>query len=326
MTTIDDRARWLDALRAQRPHCTATLFERPPWNDAVRASSASVDREGVNTASPLEIHGGSQVHADPSTSRLQVALDDASREWLSSFDVPEGIVRWNERSTPPAPMLLSALLHDLKNSLGAQSLLLGSAERELKTAADGSRSLRFDPLLESIALCRESVAIAADRAQLAQWLLSATAPPSMSGETWLRLAVAGLSSDEREKLQRTVAPDARSGPRGDIRSLVSTATALCSVASSGERTAHRGQPCVAEVVCEGDELLLKVFVPSKALSREAFWAAATQSSASDGGSRSESVVGLSELLASPEHFSFVADPAVGTTVVVRAPRSSGVLR
>jgi hypothetical protein len=320
MATLDERSRWLESLLVSQTVGKATLFERPPWNRSIRVSSAST------AGGPFEIRGGPAVDSTPARSRLEVCLDRAdAREWLADLEPDATLNRWSDDAHSPAPMLLSALLHDLKNSLGAQSLLLGSAERELKIASDGSRLVRFDPLLESIALCRESVAIAADRAQLAQWMLSASPPPSMSGETWLRLAVAGLASDVREHLQRLVAPEARSGPRGDIRSLVSTATALCAVASAGDRTGLRSQPSSAELTCQDDELVLKVTVPSRALSRASFWAAATQRNSSDGG-RNETLVGLAELLASREDFSLIADSAVGTTLLVRAPRSSGVLR
>jgi hypothetical protein len=319
MATVDERSRWLESLRVHQQAERATLFERPPWNRSIRVSSAS------SPIAPFEIRGGPAVDTAQHEGRLELALDGALRAWPTDVAPTDALSRWHDEAHSPAPMLLSALLHDLKNSLGAQSLLLGSAERELKTASDGSRSVRLEPLLESIALCRESVAIAADRAQLAQWMLSASAPPSMSGETWLRLAVAGLASDERERVQRFVAPDARSGPRGDVRSLVSTATALCAVASAGDRTPLRSQPCSAALTCDGEELVLQVTVPSRALSREAFWSATTQRSASDGG-RNESLVGLAELLASREDFSLIADSAVGTTLIVRAPRSSGVLR
>jgi hypothetical protein len=320
MVVLDERSRWLQSLLVAQPVRRATLFERPPWNRSIRVSSAST------AAGPFEIHGGSSVNDARAVGRLEVCLELAERRvWLADFEPNASVYRWSHDAPSPAPMLLSTILHDLKNSLGAQALLLGHAERELQTASDGSRSVRFSPLLESIALCRQSVALSADRAQLAQWLLSASAPSSMSGETWLRLAVAGLASDEREKLQYFVAPEARSGPRGDIRSLIATATALCAIASAGERTDLPSQPPSAALTCQDDQLVLKVEVPSRALSRESFWSAATLRTSSDAG-RHARLVGIAELLASREDFSLIADRSVGTTLFVRAPRSSEVLR
>jgi hypothetical protein len=320
MTATDDRTQWLEALRQKHGAREALLFERPPWSRSVRVLSAratSSDEPPV-----LRIDGRPDERPD---ALVEVALIDPSRPPVAPIDTSTALRRLSEDATSPQPMLVSALLHDLKNSLGAQSLLLGTAERELRNASDGTRAVRFDPLLESIALCRESVAIAADRAQVSQWILSASAAASMSGDTWLRLALAGLSSDERERLTRSVSPESRTGPKGDVRSLVTTATALCALACAGERTEQRSQPSRGEVRCEGEALSLEVALPSKCVTLEALWDAIS-GAAPAAGSRSDAMIGLAEVLVSTERFELVASRASGTVVRVFAARSSGVLR
>lgn len=318
------RATWLDALRRERAAREARLYERPPFNPAVRVLSCrALD---ASSAQPDD----ARVHIEgqgprPAGARLELEFDDASDAIVvEPPDVVAGVQRWDDQASPPPSLLVSSLLHDLKNALGAQSLLLGSAERELRTASDGSRSVRFEPLLESLGLCRESVAIAADRAQVAQWISSTSAAPSMSGELWLRLALAALSSDERDRLQRTLSPDARSGPRGDVRSLVAIACALCAMASGGTRS---GQPTasLAELRCDDEQLTLSLSLAHKCVSLDVLWSAATQQQPASG-SRSEALIGLHEALCSRERFTFTASPSSGTSLVLHAPRSSGVLR
>ncbi len=322
MTANDVRWQWLDAIRRKHSAREASLFERAPWNPAVRLLSCQTDGEHASGSSVVRIDST----APRTTSgRLEVSLVGAAEQTVESFETTDGLFRWNDDARGPSPLLVSSLLHDLKNALGAQSLLLGTAERELRAAADGARALRFEPMLESIGLCRESVAIAADRAQVAQWISSASTTQTMSGEVWLRLALAGISSDEREKLTRNVSTESRTGPRGDVRSLVSAATSLCALASAGDRTANRAAQSHAQVRCENDELVLELTLPSKAVALDTLWQAASGAQ-STGGSRSESLIGLAELLSSHERFEFDADAARGTTVRIRAPRSSGVLR
>lgn len=320
----DPRATWLEALRRQRNAREARLFERPPFNPAVRVLSCSA----IDPSLALSDEGRVRLEgqgAAPSAERLEVELDHESAvQIIGRSDVPSGVYRWSDDAAAPPSLLVSSLLHDLKNALGAQSLLLGSAERELRTASDGSRSVRFEPLLESLGLCRESVAVAADRAQVAQWISSTSAAPSMSGELWLRLALAALSSDERDRLQRTLSPDARSGPRGDVRSLVSIACALCAMASGGTRSGQRVESA-AELRCDDEQLSLSLRLAHKCVTRDSLWSAATHQQPASG-SRSEALIGLHEALCSRERFTFTASPSSGTSLVLHAPRSSGVLR
>jgi hypothetical protein len=330
MQPTDSRLIWLCALRERLGAPALGLYERPPFNGAVRMLSAWAGADGVADAG-VRIEGAGR---SPARGRLEVrALEGSSHSAdeqasaLADIEIPEAFARWNESALPPPAMLVSGLLHDLKSSLGAQSLLLGTAERELRAVADGTRATpRLNTLVESITLCRESVAIATDRAQLSQWLVSPTAPPSMSGETWLRLAVAGLTSEERDRLDRSVSPEARSGPEGDPRSLVSVSAALCAMGAVGDRSALSGARAIGSVmVVDECWATFTIAIAGKCLDREQVWRAAI-AGRGEGGARAEALIGLAEALASSESFEFASRRADGTRATVRAKRSSGVLR
>ncbi len=329
MDDIDLRSQWLEALRRDNNADEALLFERPPWNDAVRVLSdraRSERSQNDQNGSFVVIESSSR---PPSNTNRRVEVDllcESGVETRELVDFPEEYLRWRGAARPPDSLLIASLLHDLKNALGAQSLLLGTTERELQAAAAGSRPARVDSLLETVALCRESVGIASDRAQIAQVLSSPTSPPSLSGELWLRLAVAALG-DERDQVRRAIAPEARTGPVGDCRAIVAIAVALGALAGSGSRQRAAAATLEGSVRCDSDEQLhLELVVPTRSVSREAIWAAARRTAPAQGQGRNSALVGLAEALDSRIQFRFECDATKGIVFRVTAKRSSGILR
>jgi hypothetical protein len=317
MIEPDPRERWLQALCAQLHAESASLFERPPWNPSVRILSAIVATSRPRDAGVTLVQGG-RAHAQ----RLEVELVREGQTLPFDGAIPSDLARLDERSAPPDAMLVSSLLHDLKNALGAQSLLLGSAERELRLAAEGGRALRFESVLESVALSRESVSIAADRAHVAQLMAGSSEPLTLSGEAWLRLSLTALG-EERERFERSVSIDARTGPSGAVRALGSISVALVAMASGGERTTQR-TPGTARLQLLEDELELTVRIAARYVNNDHIWRMLTKQPVASG--RSAALIGLAEALASSCRFTFSSTSDDGTSISILAPRSSGVLR
>lgn len=330
MDDTDLRSQWLDAFRRDNHADEARLFERPPWNSSVRALSARSREAPIDPDEARSFVLIESATSSPSTDDRALEVDlsrGTSVETVRIVDFPEAILRWGAAARPPDSVLVATLLHDLKNALGAQSLLLGSAERELRVAAESDRPARVPMLLDTVALCRESVTIAADRAQIAQILSNHAQPPAVSSELWLRLAVAALG-DERDRVDRVVSPESRIGPLGDCRALVSLSVALAALTGAGLRVSSAASP-TASVRCEGegDETLrLEIAVPTRRLELENVWRACLRSSSNAPRGRSEALVGLSEALDTRERFRFESDASKGTRIVVFGARSSGILR
>ncbi|MBL8681500.1 MAG: hypothetical protein JNK05_20205 [Myxococcales bacterium] len=331
MDDTDLRSQWLDAIRRSNHADEARLFERPPWNNAVRALSSRVREAPLSSDDARSFviieSTWDRDETEPRGVEVDLLRGDAI-ETRRIVDFPEELRRWDPAARPLDSVLVATLLHDLKNALGAQSLLLGSAERELRVAAESDRPARVPMLLDTVQLCRESVTIAADRAQIAQILSSHAQQPTVNSELWLRLSVAALG-DERDRIERVVSPESRVGPIGDCRAIVSVSIALAALTGAGLKGSANGAIPEASVRCEGEggeTLRLEIYVPSRRIELENVWRAARRASPSATRGRNEALVGLAEALDSRERFRFESDASKGTRLVVFGARSSGILR
>ncbi len=102
---------------------------------------------------------------------------------------------------PVQDTLTAAALHDLKSALAAQSLLIGSFERELKAVASGANDpARMASMLEGLAVLRESVQHANDLTRV--MTLGTLAPGSRASvdlPSLAKLSLAAIPLDLRDR-------------------------------------------------------------------------------------------------------------------------------
>ncbi|MDP3275808.1 MAG: hypothetical protein Q8Q09_11470 [Deltaproteobacteria bacterium] len=315
---------------------TVICLQRIPTAPHVQVlhSIASVDPRASTSAwlsSHLD-HSGPAFLAGPAAVTLFESETLRVRGWgaLAPIDFDENICR--EISSMPTATswpvdLLATVLHDLKNSLGAQSLLLSTIEREVKAAAatDGPNGTAGRPprasLVTTVALCRSAVQAATDRAMLAQLLSTREALRPMSSEHWIRAGLATLGGDDVLDVQREIAPEARMGPGGDPRLLIIATAALVSIASIAERASESAKSVSVSVTCEGDELVFSLHIPSRNISTSLLWETLAQPSPM--GIRS--ATGLGEALTSEQTFS-LESTAQGTHITIRTPAAHGSIQ
>lgn len=236
-----------------RLHLHRTVLER---SQIVAIASGAFQRErevwGV-----VEVYGQRPLRlpADPIA-----PLQDAARR-IAGF--VEQLPRRAAQVTalPATDAMTAAALHDLKNALAAQSLLIAGFDRELRAiAANPARDgARMASLLDSLGVLRESVMHANDLARLmTMGTLAPGTRVAIDVAGLVRLALAAIPLDLRERFEVLVDPALVGG--GVVREAPALLRALVNLVQNAALAIQRVREARATVVVrsEGGDVLIEV--------------------------------------------------------------------
>jgi len=167
-------------------------------------------------------------------------------------------------SNPPAPSndpLTAAALHDLRNALAAQSLLVRGIEKDMRALSTGERpaSGGLGGVLDSLAVLRDSVQHASELARV--MTLGTLAPGervNVGIADVISLALAAVSADLRERFAVEIAPGLEdAGPVLDAPALLRALVNLVQNAALAIQRRPAARAAV-RVRAEGGDVLIEV--------------------------------------------------------------------
>jgi signal transduction histidine kinase len=243
----------LDAQGDPRLRLHATVLQR----NQITAIASGLYRRGPEVWGVVEVYGRRPL----TLPAAPVAALQACARRIAA--VVEHLPRRGSAMTaaPANDPMTAAALHDLKNVLAAQSLLVAGFEKELRAAAANPARewSRLASMLESLAVLRESVIHANELARLmTMGTLGPGARVAIDLPGLVRLALAAIPADLRERFVVDIEPGLLGS--GMVPEAPALLRALVNLVQNAALAIQRvaGARATVQVRSEGDDVLIAV--------------------------------------------------------------------